>query len=103
MAGDEINGMATEQGLYGLVAYYRFKSGKTPLFDMNDVEIEKAIPGDLTGDGSVDMKDILMLRKCIAGVEGLTEEQLKRADVDGDGTVNMKDVLKLRKTVAGVA
>ena len=33
----EVNGMATEQGLYALVAYERLLSGKAPLFDMGDV------------------------------------------------------------------
>ena len=59
--------------------------------------------GDVDGDGSVNMKDVLFLRKVIAGAETLTEEQAKRADVNGDGEVNMKDVLALRKIIAGAA
>ncbi len=37
--GDSINGMATEQGQYALAAYFRFKEGKTSLYDMTDVTI----------------------------------------------------------------
>lgn len=33
-----IDGMATEQGLYAMVAYSRFLNGKTSLYDMSDVE-----------------------------------------------------------------
>ncbi|MBR2490125.1 MAG: S-layer homology domain-containing protein [Ruminiclostridium sp.] len=39
------NQMATEQAFYGLVAYDRFQSGKTALYDMSDVEIDK-VEGD---------------------------------------------------------
>jgi len=31
------NGMATEQGFYALVAYYRLLNGQTSLYDMTDV------------------------------------------------------------------
>lgn len=37
VADGEVNGMATEQGFYALVAYERLLSGKTSLFDMSDV------------------------------------------------------------------
>ena len=59
-----------------------------------------AIPGDLDGDGSVTMKDLLKLRSAIAGIEELSDAAMEAADVNGDGVVNMKDVLALRKILA---
>ena len=44
----EVNGMATEQGFYALVAYERLLSGKTSLFDMSDVA--SAVPPDVLPD-----------------------------------------------------
>ena len=35
--GGEVNGMATDQACYALVAYSRFQNGKTALYDMSDV------------------------------------------------------------------
>ena len=35
--GGEVNGMATDQACYALVAYNRFQNGKTALYDMSDV------------------------------------------------------------------
>ena len=99
--GDEVNGMATEQGAYALAAYLRFKDGKTALFDMSDVEISKVLPGDVDGDGVISMKDVLALRKVLAGAAELPEGYEANADVNGDGAVNMKDVLTLRKILAG--
>ena len=57
--------------------------------------------GDANGDGAVNMKDVLVLRKVLAGmsVEGYVEAA---ADVTADGAVNMKDVLQLRKFIAGL-
>lgn len=36
-AGTTVNAMATDQALYGLIAYDRFKKGEAPLYDMNDM------------------------------------------------------------------
>lgn len=48
-----INGMATEQCQYALAAYFRFKEGKTSLYDMTDVTVR--VEGDgpaQTGESS---------------------------------------------------
>lgn len=46
--GGEVNGMATDQAAYALVAYDRFKNGKTSLYDMSDVELEIVTPVEPT-------------------------------------------------------
>lgn len=50
-AAGEVNGMATEQGFYGLVSYLRLKSGKTSLYDMSDVKLTKGAKGNGKGTG----------------------------------------------------
>lgn len=57
------------------------------------------LAGDANGDGLVNMKDVLALRKYLADVP--TELSAQNADADGDGNVTMKDVLWLRKRLAG--
>ncbi len=54
--------------------------------------------GDVNGDESVDMKDVLFLRKALAGLTALDNE--RAGDVTFDGSVDMKDVLYLRKFLA---
>lgn len=56
--------------------------------------------GDANGDGAVNMKDVLTLRKQIAGMTVFC--YMENADVNGDGDVNMKDVLMLRKFLANI-
>ena len=57
-------------------------------------------PGDANGDGSVDMKDVLVVRKFIAGLGGTIDDTA--ADVNYDFSVDMKDVLLMRKFIAGL-
>ena len=56
--------------------------------------------GDANGDGAVNMKDVLAMRKYIAGLESKVD--VTAADVNGDGAVNMKDVLHVRKFLANL-
>ena len=56
--------------------------------------------GDVTGDGNINMKDVLSLRKYLAEL-GETINT-RSSDVNKDGSVNMKDVLIIRKFLAGI-
>ena len=56
--------------------------------------------GDANNDGAINMKDVLALRKLIAGMD--VEINLAAADVNQDGSINMKDVLVIRKMLAGI-
>ena len=56
--------------------------------------------GDANNDGAVNMKDVLLMRKYLAGLD--VEYNAVNADCNVDGEVNMKDVLMLRKFLAGL-
>ena len=56
--------------------------------------------GDANRDGERDMKDVLRLRRFIARLEDIIDEEA--ADVNRDGQVNMKDVLVARRCIAGL-
>lgn len=55
--------------------------------------------GDVSEDGSLNLKDLLLLRKVVAGAEEL--KVITYADVNFDGSINVKDILVLRKMIAG--
>ena len=61
---------------------------------------EPTVQGDANGDGSLDMKDVLVVRKFIASMDVQIDETA--ADVNRDGSVDMKDVLMMRKIIAGL-
>ena len=52
--------------------------------------------GDVNGDGKVNAKDVLAIRKYLVG-SGDESFNEAAADVNADGKVNAKDVLKIRK------
>lgn len=56
--------------------------------------------GDLNKDGEINLKDVVLLRRYIAGGWNVTLDE-KIADCNGDGTVNLKDVVLLRRYIAG--
>ena len=59
------------------------------------------VSGDVDFDKSVDMKDVLCLRKSIASLPAAVE--IYSTDVNADGSTDMKDVLTLRKQIATAA
>lgn len=60
----------------------------------------KRIIGDLNDDGEINLKDVVLLRRYIAGGWNVTLDE-SVADINGDETVNLKDVVLLRRYIAG--
>lgn len=60
------------------------------------------ILGDANDDALVTTKDVLTLRRYIAGLTGDREISALAADVNIDGELTSKDVLKLRRMIAGL-
>lgn len=51
-------------------------------------------PGDLTGDGSVDVQDVIAILEVAQGYAQATPDQLK-ADPNGDGVLSIDDALRM--------
>ena len=64
------------------------------------VEIITRLPGDVTGDGVIDTRDALRLKKHLAGLDAPIVWQ--NADVTGDNDVTLADLLRLMKYLAGM-
>lgn len=58
--------------------------------------------GDTTGDGVVNMMDVMALYKHVSGASPLTENALALADVNGDARVDMMDVMFAYRTCSGL-
>ncbi len=54
--------------------------------------------GDANKDGAVNLKDVLVMRKYLSGMD--VDIDLVAGDMNADSAVNMKDVLALRKELA---
>ncbi len=73
-----------------------------PLFSTSaeNEPVVTVLCGDANGDGAINMKDVLGLRKFIVGLEDLADWDA--ADVNNDANIDMKDVLLVRKYLAGI-
>ena len=54
-----------------------------------------ALPGDVNGDGEVNITDVTTLLDCLADSENVPGGGADAADVDGNGTINITDVTAL--------
>lgn len=48
--------------------------------------------GDINADGSVGIRDAILMNKAVVGAITMNEAQAKAADINGDGTVNGDDL-----------
>ncbi len=64
-------------------------------------EIPKILRGDVNGDGTVNMKDVLLLRKVLAGTAELDLKYFRNSILDGEESLSLKDLLALRRLIAG--
>lgn len=78
---------------FKVVSYTILKDGE------ESQEITNAA-GDVNGDGSIDLKDVVLIRRYIAGGWNVTIDKTA-ADVNNDEAVNLKDVVMLRRYIAG--
>ncbi|MCL2578737.1 MAG: dockerin type I domain-containing protein [Oscillospiraceae bacterium] len=107
-----VNAMSTDQGTYGLLAYYRFMTGRPHLYDMRDASPDFAHPhvipgggaedfmrGDINGDGVINIIDVTALRRYLQGT--FTPPDLRALDVNDDGAITITDVTALRRHLQG--
>jgi|GEM_PF-1520165 len=66
------------------------------------VEENDVLIGDANGDGDVNMKDVLLCRRFIAGLASDSSLNFACADTDGDGDITMRDVFYIRRYIAGI-
>ena len=65
-----------------------------------DISIKPVIYGDVSGDGKLDMKDVVKLNKYFLEGELLFIENMLNADVNADGIVNNYDLRILKEYIA---
>lgn len=58
--------------------------------------------GDINNDGEIDITDLVILRKGLAGLVELNEKESLAADINKDGNVDITDLVILRKYLAGL-
>ena len=70
-----------------------------PAVQAGTITVYTTIPGDINGDGSIDARDLVRLKRSIAGEE---VELAGSGDTTGDGKVDARDLVRLKNYIAGV-
>ncbi len=73
------------------------------VIDNGSVAIKTFMLGDVNKDGVVDIKDVTILRRYLAGTVAAETVDQPAADCNEDGVVDIKDVTILRRYLAGTA
>lgn len=60
------------------------------------------IPGDVTGDGVVNVRDVVAVMQYALALRNFNEEELKAADVNADGRVDVRDANLLMRYSLGL-
>ena len=63
------------------------------------IKVTKHLPGDVNGDGRVNLRDVIRLNQYVAGWNVTVVDN--STDINGDGRVNLRDVIRLNQYVAG--
>ena len=63
------------------------------MYDLIELELQLAPYGDVTGNGMVNMVDIIALVNIVFGDEEITEEMLQQFDINDDGVINVVDIM----------
>ena len=58
--------------------------------------------GDVNNDGTINVRDIILIKRHIVGMETLTGDAFKAADVNEDGVVNVRDLVILKRYMVGL-
>ena len=53
------------------------------------------LPGDINGDDTVNILDIVMVANYTLGQAEFTDEQTQAADLNQDGTINILDIVQI--------
>ena len=59
------------------------------------------LPGDMDGDGEVNINDVQTLVEIILGAQEMTDQDIMHGDMDGDGELTVSDVSKVVDIILG--
>ena len=80
-------GNAKTDGVVGTGCKVRYYTG-----DRLDDELVIIVSADVNGDGAITTRDVIKLKKAVAGVLTMSAEFTAAADADGDGVISSNDL-----------
>ncbi len=71
------------------------------IISIDNRAFQVAVYGDLSGDGAIGIKDLLLVQKYLLGSQDLTGSYKEASDVSHDGAITIKDLLLVQKYLLG--
>ena len=93
------NGKANVLATYNGTTYMRVINVELGVVARNPVNV---LTGDVNGDGTVDICDVVLCNRIYVGVENATAEQIQAGDVDGSGRIDLSDSMILLRKLVGL-
>ena len=85
----------TANTTYYVRAYATNSAGTAYGEELSFTTLPEGVPGDMDGDGEIDINDVSSLVSYLLGQTQLTGQTLQNADLDGDNEVTINDVSML--------
>ena len=63
---------------------------------------ETIVPGDIDGNGKLEIQDIVYGNRIIVGVENATDQQIQTGDVNANGKLDFPDMMTLLRKLVGL-
>ncbi|MDE6730658.1 MAG: dockerin type I repeat-containing protein, partial [Oscillospiraceae bacterium] len=60
------------------------------------------LPGDVDGNGIVDITDVIRMNRVYVGRQKFTPEQIKAGDVNHDGKISLSDSMQVLRYLVGL-
>ncbi len=60
------------------------------------------VTGDINGDGSVSIADLVLMNRYLLGLQSITGANLKASDINNSATVTISDLVKLNRVLLGL-
>ncbi|MGN1129826.1 MAG: carbohydrate-binding domain-containing protein [Ruminococcus sp.] len=71
-------------------------------YSAEKVSADVMILGDVSGDGTVNIRDATLIQKHLVELENISDERITAADVNGDNRITIVDATLIQKYMAGI-
>lgn len=93
------NGKANILATYNGTTYMRVINVEFGTAQAHEVTI---VPGDIDGNGKLEILDVVYGNRVIVGVDSVTDDQIKIADMNQNGKLDLSDMMTLLRKLVGL-
>lgn len=93
---------ATINGYENTAAQAHAEKNNYPFVSLGEAPVQEHEIGDATGEGDINILDVITVNKAVMGKENLTDAQLKAVDFNANGKPDSEEALTILKYIVGL-